>query len=49
MIPNRFVWYFASFTAASTASVPELPKKVFTPPVMGTIWLIASASCTCGS
>ena len=37
MIPNRFVWYFASFTAASTASVPELAKNVFTPPVMGTI------------
>ncbi len=49
MMPNRFVWYFASFTDASTASVPELPKNVFTSPEIGTMSAMSSASFTCGS
>ncbi len=49
MIPKRFEWYFASLIIASTASVPELAKNVRTPPVIGTISAMTSASRTCGS
>jgi hypothetical protein len=34
---------------ASTASVPELPKKDFTPPVIGATAASSSARRTCGS
>ena len=45
----RFVYHFASFSEASTASVPELPKNDRTGPSIGAIDDISSASRTCGS
>ncbi len=49
MTLTRPLEYRASFSAASFASVPELPKNDRTSPVMGTIAAISSASRTCGS
>jgi hypothetical protein len=45
----RFVYHFASFNAASTASVPEFPKNDRTGPFIGAMADISSASRTCGS
>jgi hypothetical protein len=43
------VWYFASLSAASTASVPELPKNDRCGPRIGAIADSSSPSRTCGS